>query len=150
MIKEGEAAPDFELTADDGSTVRLSDFRGKKVILYFYPKDDTPGCTKQACELRDRAQEIDEHGAVVLGVSPDSVAAHKKFKQKYNLNFRLLSDTDHKLADAYGVWKHKSLYGIKYWGNERTTFVIDEQGRIAKVLARVKPAEHASQVLEIV
>jgi peroxiredoxin Q/BCP len=150
MVKEGEAAPEFELTADDGSTVRLSDLRGHKVILYFYPKDDTPGCTKQACELRDHIQEIDSKGAIVLGVSPDSVASHVKFKQKYNLNFKLLSDEGHKLADAYGVWKQNSFYGVKYWGNERTTFIIDENGNIAKVLPKVKPAKHADQILEIV
>jgi thioredoxin-dependent peroxiredoxin len=150
MIKEGDPAPDFELPADDGSTVRLSDLRGRKIILYFYPKDDTPGCTKQACELRDRIQEIDEHGAVVLGVSPDDVASHQKFKQKYGLNFTLLADVGHKVADAYGVWAHKSLYGIKYWGNERTTFIIDENGIVTKVLAKVKAARHADQVLEIV
>jgi peroxiredoxin Q/BCP len=150
MIKEGEPAPDFELTADDGSTVRLSDLRGHKVILYFYPKDDTPGCTKQACELRDHIQEIDSKGAIVLGVSPDSVASHVKFKQKYDLNFKLLSDEGHKLADAYGVWKQNSFYGVKYWGNERTTFIIDENGNIARVLPKVKPAKHAEQILEIV
>jgi thioredoxin-dependent peroxiredoxin len=150
MIKAGDPAPDFELSADDGSMVRLSDLRGRKVILYFYPKDDTPGCTRQACELRDRIEEIDERGAVVLGVSPDSVASHQKFKQKYGLNFKLLADEDHKVADAYGVWAHKSLYGIKYWGNERTTFIIDEKGVVTEVLAKVKAAKHADQVLEIV
>ena len=150
MLTEGAPAPEFELPADNGATVRLSDLRGKKVILYFYPKDDTPGCTQQACELRDRIQEIDAHGAIVLGVSPDSVARHRKFKQKYNLNFPLLADEDHKVAEAYGVWVEKSKYGRTYFGNERTSFVIDEAGRIAKVLPRVKPAEHAGQVLELV
>jgi len=150
MIKEGDPAPDFDLAADDGSRVRLSDLRGRKVILYFYPKDDTPGCTQQACELRDHIQEIDAKGAVVLGVSPDSVASHKKFKEKYQLNFPLLADEGHALAEAYGVWKEKSMYGRKYFGNERTTFIIDEQGRIAKILAQVKPAQHVGQVLEIV
>ncbi|MGQ0815440.1 MAG: thioredoxin-dependent thiol peroxidase [Gemmatimonadota bacterium] len=150
MIKEGKPAPDFDLAADDGSRVKLSDLRGRKVILYFYPKDDTPGCTQQACELRDHAREIDARGAVVLGVSPDSVQSHRKFKEKYGLNFQLLSDDDHKLAEAYGVWKEKSKYGRTYWGNERSTFLIDENGRIAKVLANVKPAAHAGQVLEIV
>jgi peroxiredoxin Q/BCP len=150
MIKEGEPLPDFDLAADDGSRVKLADLRGKKVILYFYPKDDTPGCTQQACELRDHVKEIDEKGAVVLGVSPDSVASHKKFKEKFNLNFKLLSDEDHKLADALGVWQEKTLYGKKYWGNARTTFIIDEAGRVAKVLENVKPAAHAGQVLEIV
>ena len=150
MIKEGDSAPDFDLAADDGTRVKLSDLRGKKVILYFYPKDDTPGCTQQACELRDHVKEIDAKGAVVLGVSPDSVASHKKFKEKYDLNFKLLSDEGHKLADEFGVWKEKTLYGKKYWGNERSTFIIDENGKIAKVLANVKPAAHAGQVLEIV
>jgi thioredoxin-dependent peroxiredoxin len=150
MIKEGEPLPDFDLAADDGSRVKLADLRGKKVILYFYPKDDTPGCTQQACELRDHVKEIDEKGAVVLGVSPDSVASHKKFKEKFNLNFKLLSDEDHKLADALGVWQEKTLYGKKYWGNARTTFIIDEAGRVAKVLENVRPAAHAGQVLEIV
>lgn len=150
MIEAGSPAPEFELAADDGSTVRLSDLRGRKVILYFYPKDDTPGCTQQACELRDRIEEIDARGAVVLGVSPDSVASHQKFKEKYNLNFKLLSDEGHRVADAYGVWVEKKNYGRTYWGNERTTFVIDEGGRIAQVLPRVKPAEHVGQVLEIV
>lgn len=150
MIKEGDPAPDFDLAADDGRRVRLSDLKGRKVILYFYPKDDTPGCTQQACDLRDHVEEIDAKGAVVLGVSPDSVESHKKFKEKYNLNFQLLSDEGHKLADSFGVWKEKSMYGRKYFGNERTTFVIDEAGRIAKVLAQVKAAQHAGQVLEIV
>ena len=150
MLTEGSMAPDFTLASDDGSTVRLSDLRGKRVILYFYPKDDTPGCTQQACDLRDRIQEFDAHGAVVLGVSPDSVASHRKFKEKYNLNFPLLADEGHKVAEAYGVWIEKSNYGRKYWGNERTSFVIDEAGRIAKVLPRVKPAAHADQVLELV
>ena len=150
MIKEGDPFPDFDLAADDGSRVKLADLRGKKVILYFYPKDDTPGCTQQACELRDHVKEIDGKGAVVLGVSPDSVASHKKFKEKFNLNFNLLSDEDHKLADTLGVWQEKTLYGKKYWGNARTTFVIDEEGRVAKVLENVKPAAHAGQVLEIV
>jgi peroxiredoxin Q/BCP len=150
MLTEGLPAPDFTLPADDGSTVRLSDLRGKKVILYFYPKDDTPGCTTQACELRDRIQEFDAHGAIVLGVSPDSPASHRKFKEKYNLNFRLLADEDHQVAEAYGVWIEKTKYGRTYWGNERTSFVIDDGGRIAKVLPRVKPAEHANHVLGLV
>ena len=150
MIKEGDNAPEFALKADDGSTVRLSDLRGKKVVLYFYPKDDTPGCTTQACELRDRIREFEAHGTVVLGVSPDDVASHKKFKEKYDLNFPLLADEDHKVAEAYGVWVEKHKYGRTYWGNERTSFVIDEKGNIAKVLPRVKPADHAGQVLELV
>jgi thioredoxin-dependent peroxiredoxin len=150
MIKEGDSIPDFDLAADDGSRVNSADLRGKKVILYFYPKDDTPGCTQQACELRDHVKEIDAKGAVVLGVSPDSVASHKKFKEKFDLNFKLLSDEGHKLADALGVWQEKKLYGKTYWGNARTTFIIDEDGRVAKILENVKPAAHAGQVLEIV
>lgn len=150
MPNEGQKAPDFELATDTGEKVKLSDFRGKKVILYFYPKDDTPGCTTQACDLRDRIKEIDSRGAVVLGVSPDDVASHQKFKEKFNLNFTLLADADHKVAEAYGVWKEKNLYGKKSMGVERTSFIIDETGNIAKVLPRVKPAEHVGQILEIV
>ena len=150
MPSEGQKAPDFELATDTGEKVKLSDFRGKKVILYFYPKDDTPGCTTQACDLRDRIQEIDSRGAVVLGVSPDDVASHQKFKDKFNLNFTLLADADHQVAEAYGVWKEKNLYGKKSMGVERTSFIIDETGKIIKVLPRVKPAEHVGQILEIV
>lgn len=146
---EGQSAPDFSLAADDGSTVRLADLRGGKVILYFYPKDDTPGCTTQACELRDRVAELDPRGAVVLGVSPDDVQSHQQFRDKYSLPFRLLADVDHRVSEQYGVWKEKNMYGFKRWGVERTTFVIDEQGRIAKVLPRVKPAEHVDQLLAI-
>lgn len=148
MLLEGAPAPEFDLAADDGSRIKLADLRGKKVVLYFYPKDDTPGCTTQACEIRDRIQEFDAQGAIVLGISPDSVASHKKFKEKYNLNFPLLSDEGHKIAEAYGVWKQNSMFGVKYWGNERTSFVIDEEGRVAKVLPKVKPGQHAGQVLQ--
>lgn len=147
---EGEPAPDFELSADDGSTVKLSDLRGQKVVLYFYPKDDTPGCTKQACELRDRTKEIETRGAVVLGVSPDSVASHQKFKNKFSLPFRLLADTDHQVAERYGVWKEKSMYGRKYWGVERSSFIIDEDGVLSKVLPKVQPAEHVDRVLKLI
>lgn len=143
----GDAAPEFELTDHEGSTVRLSDQRGRKVILYFYPKDDTPGCTIQACGLRDRAAEIDARGAVVFGVSPDAVASHQRFRDKYDLPFTLLADTDHHVAEAYGVWNQKQMFGRDYWGNERTTFVIDEDGRIAQVFERVKPNAHVDQVL---
>ena len=150
MISENQKAPEFELATDEGRKVKLSDFTGRKVVLYFYPKDDTPGCTTQACDLRDRIEEIDARGAVVLGVSPDDVASHKKFKDKFGLNFTLLADIDHKVAEAYGVWKEKNLYGKKSMGVERTSFIIDERGNIAKVLPRVKPAEHVGQILELV
>lgn len=147
MLKENDIAPDFTLPADDGTEVTLSALRGRKVVLYFYPKDDTSGCTKQACGVRDRWVDFEARGAVVLGVSPDPVASHVKFRDKYGLPFRLLADVDHAVAEAYGVWKEKSMYGRKYWGNERTTFVIDETGRIAKIFPKVRPAEHAAKVL---
>ncbi len=149
MLKEGDVAPDFTLQADDGAEVTLSELKGRKVVLYFYPKDDTPGCTRQACDIRDRWSEFEEKGAVVLGVSPDPVRSHVKFRDKYELPFRLLADTDHQVAEAYGVWKEKSFMGRKYMGNERTTFVIGEDGRILRILPEVKPAEHAEQVLEV-
>ena len=147
MLKENDEAPGFTLQDQNGDTVSLSDFRGRKVVLYFYPKDDTSGCTTQACELRDSVETFDARGAVILGVSPDPVTSHRRFADKYDLPFTLLADVDHAVADAYGVWKEKSMYGRKYWGNERTTFVIDEEGRISKVLPKVKPAEHVDQVL---
>jgi peroxiredoxin Q/BCP len=147
MPKENDTAPEFTLEDQNGDSVSLSDFRGRKVVLYFYPKDDTSGCTTQACELRDSVETFDARGAVILGVSPDPVSSHRKFADKYDLPFTLLADVDHEVAAAYGVWKEKSMYGRKYWGNERTTFVIDEEGRIAKVLPKVKPAEHVDQVL---
>jgi thioredoxin-dependent peroxiredoxin len=147
MLKERDAAPEFTLEDQNGDSVSLSDFRGRKVVLYFYPKDDTSGCTAQACELRDHVETFDARGAVILGVSPDPVASHRSFADKYDLPFTLLADTDHEVAESYGVWKEKSMYGRKYWGNERTTFVIDEEGRIARVLPKVKPAEHVDQVL---
>lgn len=147
MLRENDPAPDFALPADDGSTVRLSDLRGQKVVLYFYSKDDTPGCTMQACEVRDRFAEFQARGAVVLGVSPDTVESHARFRAKYDLPFQLLADTDHQVAEAYGVWKEKSMFGKKHWGNERTTFVIDEEGRIIRIFPRVKPEQHAEAVL---
>jgi peroxiredoxin Q/BCP len=147
MLKENDLAPKFTLEADDGSKVRLTDLRGGIVVLYFYPRDDTPGCTKEACEFRDHTKAIDKSGAVVLGVSPDSVESHKRFREKYGLDFRLLADPDHKVAEAYGVWQRKSMYGRKYWGIVRTTFVINERGRIARIFEKVKPAGHAAEVL---
>ncbi|CAN5869639.1 thioredoxin-dependent thiol peroxidase [soil metagenome] len=149
MLSENDKAPEFELADENGETVKLEDFRGRKVVLYFYPKDDTAGCTIQACELRDNVQSFDTRGAAILGVSPDPVKAHRRFKDRYELPFTLLADVDHEVADRYGVWKEKSRYGRKYWGNARTTFVIDEEGHIAKVLPNVKPAEHVGQLLEV-
>lgn len=147
MIEEGDKAPAFALPADDGTTVRLADLEGRKVILYFYPKDDTSGCTAQACEFRDTLTRIDEAGAVVLGVSPDPVASHQKFKKKYDLNFPLLADTDHSVAEAYGVWKEKSMYGRTYMGIERSTFVIDEKGVVRKAMRKVKAKGNAAEAL---
>ena len=148
MVEEGREAPDFELPSDGGERVRLSELRGRPVVLYFYPRDDTPGCTAQACGIRDSYGEFEEHGAVVLGVSTDDETSHVKFKEKYGLPFTLLADTDHSVAEAYDVWKEKSFGGKKYWGVERSTFLIDEDGRIAKVMRRVKPDTHAEKVLE--
>ena len=147
MLKEGAKAPTFSLPSDDGGTVALKDFKGKKVVLYFYPKDDTSGCTAEACEFRDSWAAVKRKGAVVLGVSPDGVKSHGKFKQKYDLPFPLLADEDHAVAEAYGAWGEKSMYGRKYFGILRTTFVIDEAGRVAKVFEKVKPKGHAAEVL---
>ena len=148
MINKGDPAPDFSLPSGDGSVVTLGELTGKKVILYFYPKDDTSGCTTQACGLRDTLPRIDETGAVVLGVSPDSIASHEKFRVKYKLNFSLLSDEDHRVAEAYGVWKEKSMYGRKYWGIERSTFIIDEEGVVLEAWRKVRPKGHAQRVTE--
>lgn len=148
MPRPGQTAPDFELPSDSGKTVRLSDFRGRKVVLYFYPKDMTSGCTKEACSFRDNYPQYEEQGAVILGVSPDPPQSHVRFKSKYNLPFLLLSDEDHKVAEQYGVWGEKQMYGRAYHGILRTTFVIDEQGRIAKVFTKVKPDGHGEEVLE--
>jgi peroxiredoxin Q/BCP len=147
MIEEGSEAPDFELTADDGSTTRLSELRGKPVVLYFYPKDDTPGCTAQACGIRDAWGEFERAGAVVLGVSPDDAASHARFKEKYGLQFPLLADTDHRVAEEYGVWGEKTMYGKTYLGIHRSTFVIDADGKLVKVMRNVKPDTHADDVL---
>lgn len=148
MIEEGKPAPDFELHSDSGDTVKLSDLRGKTVVLYFYPKDDTPGCTTEACEFRDAYDAYRERGVEILGVSPDDVASHEKFKQKYELPFTLLADPGHKTAEAYGVWGERSFAGKKYMGINRSTFVIDEDGNVARAMLGIKPAGHASQVLE--
>jgi len=147
-VEEGREAPDFELTSDTGETVKLSDLRGKPVVLYFYPKDDTPGCTTQACGIRDAWGDFEQRGAVVLGVSPDSETSHVDFKEKYGLPFTLLADPSHQVSDDYGVWVEKTNYGKTYWGIERSTFVIDAEGRVAKVMRRVKPDTHAAQVLD--
>ncbi|HET6402599.1 MAG TPA: thioredoxin-dependent thiol peroxidase [Candidatus Kapabacteria bacterium] len=147
MLKEGDKAPDFTAIDDSGNHVSLKDFRGKKVVLYFYPKDNTSGCTKEACDFRDNWARIKRKDAALLGVSPDSEKSHGKFKSKFDLNFPLLADEDKKLVNAYGVWKEKSMYGRKYMGVERTTFVIDEKGKIAKIFPKVKVAGHVDEVL---
>ena len=146
-MEAGGKAPNFALLNQDGESVRLDDLRGRKVVLYFYPKADTPGCTTQACGVRDRAADYAAAGAIVLGVSPDPPAKLRKFADKHGLSFTLLSDEDHAVAEAYGVWVEKSMYGKRYWGNERTTFVIDPEGRVASVLRKVKPGEHDERVL---
>jgi thioredoxin-dependent peroxiredoxin len=148
MIKEGTNAPAFKTTDADGETVSLKELRGRKVVLYFYPKDDTPGCTKEACSFRDAWAKFKKRGITVLGVSPDSEASHKKFETKYKLPFTLLADKDHAIADAYGVWGEKKFMGRTYMGVLRTTFLIDEKGKIRKVFEKVKPEDHASEVLD--
>jgi peroxiredoxin Q/BCP len=148
VINEGDQAPDFTLQSDAGTDVTLSSLRGRPVVLYFYPKDDTPGCTKQACGIRDAYGEFERAGAVVLGVSPDDEGSHVKFKNKYDLPFTLLADTDHTVATEYGVWGEKSFAGKKYMGVSRSTFVIDADGNVKKVMHDVKPATHADEVLE--
>jgi len=147
-MKIGQKAPDFTVADDSGKKVKLSDFKGKKVVLYFYPKDDTPGCTKEACNFRDGFAEIKKAGAVVLGVSADSVESHKKFKEKFELNFPLLADTDKKMCEAFGVMKEKNMYGKKVMGIARTTFVIGPEGKIQHVFRNVKPEGHALEVLD--
>jgi peroxiredoxin Q/BCP len=149
VLSEGEPAPDFTLTSDSGETVSLGDLRGKPVVLYFYPKDDTPGCTRQACDIRDAWGEFERAGAVVLGVSPDGEASHAKFKAKYDLPFPLLADTDHAVSEAYGVWGEKSFAGRKYMGVERSTFVVDADGKLARVMRKVDPKSHADDVLHV-
>ena len=149
MVEEGQPAPDFELPSDSGEAVRLSSLRGAPVVLYFYPKDDTPGCTRQACAIRDSYDEFGARGARVLGVSPDSETSHASFKRKHGLPFTLLADPDHTVAEQYGVWVEKENYGKKYMGVERSTFVIGSDGTVTNVMRRVKPDTHAEQVLAV-
>jgi peroxiredoxin Q/BCP len=146
MVQEHEQAPDFTAKTDEGVDLRLSGLRGKPVVLYFYPKDDTPGCTVEACELRDAFPRFKKSNAVILGVSPDDVASHQRFKKKFELPFTLIADTDHKIAERYGVWVEKSMYGKHYWGVQRATFIVDAKGAVAKVFPKVKPEGHATVV----
>jgi peroxiredoxin Q/BCP len=147
VVREGQQAPDFSLQADSGEDISLSGLRGRPVVLYFYPKDDTPGCTKQACGLRDVYGEIGERGATVLGVSPDTVASHVEFKEKYGLPFTLLADPEHEVAELYGVWVEKDAHGKKSMGINRSTFVIDADGNVAEAMLGVSPDGHADKVL---
>jgi peroxiredoxin Q/BCP len=146
-VKEGKKAPAFKLPASNGKKVSLSDFKGKNVVLYFYPKDNTPGCTKEACQFRDTIQKFEGKDAAILGVSPDGLDSHDKFIDKFDLPFLLLSDEDHKVAEKYGVWQEKSMYGKKYFGIVRSTFVIDKEGNLARAFLKVKVASHAEEVL---
>jgi peroxiredoxin Q/BCP len=148
MIETGAQAPDFTLPDQDGTDVTLSDFRGQTVVLYFYPKADTPGCTTQACGIRDHRADYEKAGAVVLGVSPDPIKAVKKFADKQSLNFRLLADEDHSVCDLYGVWAEKSMYGKTYWGAQRSTFIIDAGGTVAHVIPKASPKTHDEAVLK--
>ncbi len=146
-LKEGQRAPDFSLPTGDGKSLSLSDLKGKKVVLYFYPKDDTSGCTKEACSFQENMAAIKKKGAVIVGISPDSPASHKKFATKYDLSFPLVSDEEKEIANKYGVWKEKSMYGRKYMGIERTTFIIDESGKISRIFPKVKVDGHTGEVL---
>ena len=149
MVEEGQAAPDFELPTDDHSLVRLSSLKGTRVILYFYPRDDTPGCTTQACALRDAEADIDARDAVVVGVSPDPAETHAAFRSKHDLPFVLLADVDHAVAELYGVWREKNMYGRKFMGIHRSTFVIDTDGTVIKTLYGVRPKQHLDRVLSV-
>jgi peroxiredoxin Q/BCP len=146
-IEVGERAPDFSLRADDGRTIKLSALRGRPVVVYFYPKDDTPGCTREACAFRDRQSEITRLGATVLGISPDDVDSHRQFRDKFDLNFPLLADPEHKVAEKYGAWREKNMYGKTVMGIQRSTFVIDAEGRVARVWRNVKVDGHDEHVL---
>jgi len=148
-LKEGDIAPDFSLPSSLGKNVSLKDYRGKKIILYFYPKDDTPGCTKEACSFRDDLKKFEKSKSVILGVSADDLDSHQKFITKYSLSFPLLSDTNTKVSKAYGVYKLKNMYGKQYWGIERTTFLIDEKGKIEKIFPRVKVDGHSEELLAL-
>ena len=147
-IEPGQKAPAFTLTSDDGSKVRLADLAGSPVVLYFYPKDDTPGCTKEACAFRDLKKDLQKHGAKVFGVSADDVASHVKFRDKFKLNFPLLADVDHAVAEKYGVWREKNMYGNVSMGIQRSTYLIDAKGKVAKVWKRVQVDGHDQKVLE--
>ncbi|MFZ1282276.1 MAG: thioredoxin-dependent thiol peroxidase [Ignavibacteriaceae bacterium] len=148
MLEVGKKAPDFSLLKQDGNKISLKDFLGKKVVLYFYPKDNTSGCTKEACSFSDDLPKFSKVDAIILGVSPDSVKSHKKFSEKYKLKFDLLADEEKKIVEKYGVWKEKSMYGRKYMGVERTTFIIDEKGKIKKIFNKVKVEGHNKEVME--
>ena len=147
-LEKGQQAPDFEAPNQKGETVKLSDYQGKKVVLYFYPRDMTPGCTSQACNLRDNYNDLQSKGYEVIGISTDDEASHTKFIDKYNLPFTLVADKDHSIAEAYDVWKEKNMYGKKFWGIKRTTFVIDEEGKIEDIIKKVKTKEHTAQIME--
>jgi peroxiredoxin Q/BCP len=149
MLNEGDIAPDFTSKDQNGNDIKLSDFKGQKVVLYFYPKDDTPGCTKQACSLRDGFPKLKKNNITVLGVSTDDEKSHQKFIAKYDLPFTLVADTDKEIVEKYGVWGEKNMYGRKYMGTNRTTFLIDEDGKLKKIMKKVKVAEHADEVLKV-
>jgi peroxiredoxin Q/BCP len=147
-VEEGQKAPDFTLPADNGQKIKLKDLRGSPVVLYFYPRDDTPGCTREACAFRDRSQELAKAGAKVFGVSPDDVASHEKFRDKFELNFPLLADEDHQVAEKYGAWREKNMYGKVSMGIQRSTFLIDAEGKVSKVWKKVSVDGHDQQVLD--
>lgn len=147
-IEVGQKAPDFTLKTDSGSKIKLSELRGNPVVIYFYPKDDTPGCTREACAFRDRTKELEKLGATVLGISPDTVESHGKFRDKYNLNFPLLADEGHRVAEKYGAWREKNMYGKKTMGIQRSTFLIDAEGKIARLWKAVKVDGHDQQVID--
>ncbi len=147
-LEAGQMAPDFEAPIESGETIKLSDYRGKKVVLYFYPKDNTPGCTAQSCNLRDNYEALQKAGYVVLGISSDSEKSHVKFKEKQSLPFSLISDPDKKVHELYGTWVEKSMYGRKYMGTARTTFIIDEEGKVEEIISKVKTKDHTAQILK--